>query len=452
MACCGAFSSIRAAFVLFSLSRVSSNSEQAQAAIFVTRRPPLVLSRRSAAAARQRRGTAWHRRDVSWLAPHGTLLRHLLVRKRAAAQGQRSCRFAASAVFRAIAGQRHRIIVLAARAHDPAQAIRTCLAAIPRSCSTRRRRRCATIATCCRRHSTSSTRASRSSTAISGWRSGTTVSASCWDCRRRWARQACRSTKLPARSRRCRGSTSSNVNGGELADRILNADEPWLLALNASERIVEIRSGSDAGRRPGRDLARHHRPHSRLGSAARSQRDAGAAGRGADQRTREGQPEAGAGDTGGRPGECRQDALPRRRRARHPAAAQRRHGSTPRPCWNGWRTPATKHCVQNISKSLESVEEILGALLAISRLDSGRQEIKAANFPVAAAVRPDGGGIRPRRARKEAGTAVREDLGMDKVGSRAAAPPAAEPRSPTPSSTRPPARCWSVAGCAAATC
>jgi Na+/proline symporter/signal transduction histidine kinase/CheY-like chemotaxis protein len=38
--------------------------------------------------------------------------------------------------------------------------------------------------------------------------------------------------------------------------------------------------------------------------------------------------------------------------------------------------------VGNIGRSLESVEEILGAILAISRLDSGRQETKIADFPV----------------------------------------------------------------------
>ncbi|MCB2048489.1 MAG: hybrid sensor histidine kinase/response regulator, partial [Novosphingobium sp.] len=38
----------------------------------------------------------------------------------------------------------------------------------------------------------------------------------------------------------------------------------------------------------------------------------------------------------------------------------------------------------NITKSLESVEDILGAILAISRLDTGRQETKISDFPVGA--------------------------------------------------------------------
>ena len=85
-----------------------------------------------------------------------------------------------------------------------------------------------------------------------------------------------------------------------------------------------------------------------------------------------------------------EDAVPRRGEPRHPAAAQRRAalrelagrgrraGSTPRSAAN---------LARNVDVSLEAVEEILGALLDISRLDAGATRPEISDVPVADLMR-----------------------------------------------------------------
>jgi signal transduction histidine kinase/CheY-like chemotaxis protein len=178
---------------------------------------------------------------------------------------------------------------------------------------------------------------------------------------------------------RVHGLDQQKVNSGDLVDRILNADEPLLLALNASERIVEIRTApmpgggvvvtwhditdrilvSEALREANETLER--RVEERTSELVKTNQKLERATRAADQanasKTRF---LAAAGH----------DIL-------QPLNAARLYSSTLAERLENSREEGL---VQNISKSLESVEEILGALLAISRLDSGKQETKPANF------------------------------------------------------------------------
>jgi signal transduction histidine kinase len=66
-----------------------------------------------------------------------------------------------------------------------------------------------------------------------------------------------------------------------------------------------------------------------------------------------------------------QDALPGGGEPRHPAAAQRRPALRHQPRRAAGAEATMRRLVDNIDDSLEAIEEILGALLDISRLDAG---------------------------------------------------------------------------------
>ena len=174
---------------------------------------------------------------------------------------------------------------------------------------------------------------------------------------------------------------AQGIDGSELADRILNYAEPWLLSLNRIERIVEIRTApmpgggivvtwhdmtdrilvSEALREANETLER--RVEERTSELVRANRQLERATVAADQANRsKTRFLAAAGH----------DIL-------QPLNAARLYGST-----LAERTFSDEDgkLVRNIETSLESVEEILGAVLAISRLDSGRQETKVKPFPV----------------------------------------------------------------------
>ncbi len=369
-----------AAFVLFSASRVSSNSEQAQAAIFVTRRPPLVLSRRSAAA----------RVNVAEL--RGTVAMYLGSRRTERSfdtywseSGRRPkdsdpvdsqlLQFSEQLLASAIGSSSSRLVhtILLKRYELASRDSKKLLD-----------------------QATEALRYNRDvlQTALDQLDQGITVFDSdfrlaFWNHRFRkllglpaQVGQAGVSLNEIARQiAKVQGLDEHNVNGGELADRILNADEPWLLALNASERIVEIRSApmpggglvvtwhditdrilvSEALREANETLER--RVEERTSELVKANQKLERATRAADQ--------ANAGKTRFLAA-AGHDIL-------QPLNAARLYSST---LLERLENTRDETLVQNISKSLESVEEILGALLAISRLDSGRQEVKAANFPV----------------------------------------------------------------------
>jgi Na+/proline symporter/signal transduction histidine kinase len=171
------------------------------------------------------------------------------------------------------------------------------------------------------------------------------------------------------------------LDPGDLADRILNLNEPWLLALRQSERIVEIRTASMPGggvvvtwhditerilvaealREANETLER--RVEERTSALVQANRQLEQATRAADEannsKTRF---LAAAGH----------DIM-------QPLNAARLYASTLTEKLQGG---VEEKLTVNIGKSLESVEDILGAVLAISRLDTGRQETKLKAFPV----------------------------------------------------------------------
>ena len=83
---------------------------------------------------------------------------------------------------------------------------------------------------------------------------------------------------------------------------------------------------------------------------------------------------------------------------------------------------------RNIDASLEAVEEILGVLIEISRLDTGRLEPDITVFPAERGVRAAEGGVRAAGPREGARPAHRADARLGALGPAAAAPRAAEPR------------------------
>lgn len=175
--------------------------------------------------------------------------------------------------------------------------------------------------------------------------------------------------------------SAQGVDGSELADRILNHAEPWLLSLGRIERIVEIRTApmpgggivvtwhdmtdrilvSEALREANETLER--RVEERTSELVSANRQLERATIAADEANRsKTRFLAAAGH----------DIL-------QPLNAARLYGST---LAERSFSDEDEKLVLNIGKSLESVEEILGAVLAISRLDSGRQETKIKPFPV----------------------------------------------------------------------
>ncbi|MCU0789850.1 MAG: PAS-domain containing protein, partial [Nitratireductor sp.] len=369
-----------AAFILFSLSRASTNSEQAQSAVFVTRRPSLAFTRRSAAA------------KVNVAELRGTVALYLGSRRTErsfdAYWSEKSQRPKDSAPVDPQLLQFSEQLLASAIGASSSRLVHTILL--------KRYELASPASKKLLDQATEALRYNRDvlQTALDQLDQGITVFDSdfrlaFWNRRFRkllglpqQVGQAGVSLNEVARQiAKVHGLDQHNVNGGELADRILNADEPWLLALNASERIVEIRSApmpgggivvtwhditdrilvSEALREANETLER--RVEERTSELVKANQKLERATRAADQanasKTRF---LAAAGH----------DIL-------QPLNAARLYSST---LLERLENTREESLVNNISRSLESVEEILGALLAISRLDSGRQEIKPVSFPV----------------------------------------------------------------------
>ncbi|MGI9399799.1 MAG: hybrid sensor histidine kinase/response regulator, partial [Rhizobiaceae bacterium] len=171
------------------------------------------------------------------------------------------------------------------------------------------------------------------------------------------------------------------LDGSGLADRILNYSDPWLLALNRSERIIEIRTAtmpgggivvtwhditdrilvSEALREANETLER--RVEERTSDLVSANHQLEDATREADEANRsKTRFLASAGH----------DIM-------QPLNAARLYSSA---LMERMEDGPDSKLAGNICKSLESVEDILGAVLAISRLDTGRQEIKMQACPV----------------------------------------------------------------------
>lgn len=171
------------------------------------------------------------------------------------------------------------------------------------------------------------------------------------------------------------------IDGGTLADRILNEMEPWLLALSQSERITEIRTAPMPG---GGIVVSWHDITDRI-LVSEALREANET---LERRVAERTSELlSANQQLERATRAADDANRSKTRflaaAGHdimqPLNATRLYAST---LAEKLEDTAESRLAANIGKSLESVEDILGAVLAMSRLDSGRQETKFKSFPV----------------------------------------------------------------------
>ena len=155
-------------FVLGSLSRASVPLERIQASIFVPRDAspmPSLRRFRTAVTVNDLKDTI---APLSRRRAHRTLVPDLRDERRRQARRQRAGQHGRDPLFRAAAGQRGRLVVGAA---DPVAAVpapRHSVRRMPSACSTTPPKRCSTIATCCRSRSTRWSKASPSSTRISG--------------------------------------------------------------------------------------------------------------------------------------------------------------------------------------------------------------------------------------------------------------------------------------------
>jgi signal transduction histidine kinase len=168
------------------------------------------------------------------------------------------------------------------------------------------------------------------------------------------------------------------ISDEDIAERILHAEEPWLLALNASERIVEVRTApmpggglvvawlditdrilvAEALREANETLER--RVEERTSELVKANQKLERATKAAD--------EANASKTRFLAAAGHDILQPLNAARLYSSTLLERIGET-----------SEAGLVENIGRSLESVEEILGAVLAISRLDTGKQEVKRAD-------------------------------------------------------------------------
>ncbi len=162
--------------------------------------------------------------------------------------------------------------------------------------------------------------------------------------------------------------------------------EPVRLSLFPSERVIEIRTNELPDGGPCHDLHRHLRGGDVRARAGKRQRDPGAA---VNQRTEELTIVNEALKTRqgrGRGGQHLQDALSGGGEPRHSPAAQR-GAALCVLAGRGDRKEAKPELAENIDASLEAVEDILTALLDISRLDSGALKPDISSFAIGETMR-----------------------------------------------------------------
>ena len=108
--------------------------------------------------------------------------------------------------------------------------------------------------------------------------------------------------------------------------------------------------------------------------------------------------------------------------------------------------------IENVDASLDAVEEIFGALLDISRLDTGAMRAEFVELPHRRVAAPARGRVHAARARKGPGADVHALLARDPLRPEAAPAAPAKPRLQRDQIHARRAACWSAAGGAATSC
>ena len=208
-----------------------------------------------------------------------------------------------------------------------------------------------------------------------------------------------------------------------------------------------------AGRRHRHHRDRHHAERRRRRGAGARQRDAGSARARAHHRTDAAQCRARPRQGRRRGGQRLEDALPRRRQPRHPAAAQRRAAlrhlaagaaGAGRGQDRGRPPDRQRRCLARRGR---------GDFRRAARHFAARHRRDAAGarqLPHRRNAAPARGRVRAAGAREGPRTHLRALLAHDPLGPPAAAAAAAEPRLQRDQIHARRAACWSAAGCAAA--
>ena len=225
------------------------------------------------------------------------------------------------------------------------------------------------------------------------------------------------------------GPATTTSWSAERLQRFVNAFEPFQTRLHPSEKVIEIRPNPmpDGG---------VVTTYTDITEAVAAAEELERANESLEQRVRErteelerAQRRARARQGRGRRGQPLQDALPRRREPRHPAAAQRRAALRHDPGRAQRQAARSARLAENVDASLDAVEEILGALLDISRLDAGAMRPETTSFRDRRADAPARRWNSSRwRARRGSTLRLRAVERHGPLGPAAAAPAAAEPR------------------------
>ena len=203
-------------------------------------------------------------------------------------------------------------------------------------------------------------------------------SAAWTDARRHRARRH----SAPHRAQTARAGDDADAFIAERIAKYTSEAEPFLERFAERGLVIEVRSNRMPGRRPGHDLHRHYAERESGGGAGARQRDAGAPRARAHRRIDAAQRRTGARQGRSRRRQCFEDALRRRRKPRHFAAAQCRAALCHEPDRAPARPAKMRDLVHNIDASLEAVEEIFTALLDISRLDTGAMKPEIGDFRI----------------------------------------------------------------------